>query len=108
MKKLTVISALLMSACALNAQDITLSPEAGISAVQRHGWGQGWRPAAKIGVSADFNLNKHFAIESGLFYTFRGYTINNSGTYSNEYSTWTEHVSQTRHFLQMPVLAKFK
>ena len=108
MKKLTVISALLMSACALNAQDITHSPEAGSSAVLRHGWGQGWRPAAKIGVSADFNLNKHFAIESGLFYTFRGYTINNGGTYSNEYSTWTEHVSQTRHFLQMPVLAKFK
>lgn len=47
MKKLTVISALLMSASALNAQDITLSPEVGISAVQRHGWGQGWRLAAK-------------------------------------------------------------
>ena len=63
---------------------------------------------SQIGVSADFNLNKHFAIESGLFYTFRGYIINNGGTYSNEYNTWTEHVSQTRHFLQMPVLAKFK
>ena len=61
-----------------------------------------------MGVSVDLDLNTHFAIESGLFYTFRGYTITNGGTYSNENSRWIENVSQTRHFLQIPVMAKFK
>lgn len=99
---------LVASTCGLYAQNVTLAPEVGISAVQRHGWGQGWRPSAKMGVSVDLDLNTHFAIESGLFYTFRGYTITNGGTYSNENSRWIENVSQTRHFLQIPVMAKFK
>ena len=86
----------------------SLAPEMGISAVQRYGWGQEWRPSAKIGVSVDFNLTNHFGIESGLFYTFRGYSISNGGTYSNGKFTWTENVSQTRHFLQIPVLAQFR
>ena len=62
------------------AQNVTLAPEAGISAVQRYGWGQEWRPSAKVGVAADFNLTRHFGIESGLFYTFRGYSISNGGS----------------------------
>ena len=107
MKKKLLVCALAASACALHAQHVTLAPEAGVSAVMRGGWGQSWRPSAKIGVSADFNLTKHFAIESGLFYTFRGYTIDNGGIYSNGDATWMENVSQTRHFLQVPVLAKF-
>ena len=108
MKKTLLVCALAASACALHAQHVTLAPEAGVSAVMRGGWGQSWRPSAKIGVSADFNLTKHFAIESGLFYTFRGYTIDHGGIYSNDNATWMENVSQTRHFLQVPVLAKFK
>ena len=108
MKKTLLVCALAASACALHAQHVTLAPEAGVSAVMRGGWGQSWRPSAKIGVSADFNLTKHFAIKSGLFYTFRGYTIDHGGIYSNDNATWMENVSQTRHFLQVPVLAKFK
>lgn len=108
MKKTVMACTLMASACALHAQHVTLAPEAGISAVQRYAWGQSWRPSAKIGVSADFNLTNHFAIESGLFYTFRGYSIQNGGTFSNGDATWIEKVSQTRHFLQVPVLAKFK
>ena len=109
MKKKVVLACLLMaSVCGVYAQNMTLAPEAGISAVQRYGWGQEWRPSAKIGVAADFNLTRHFGIESGLFYTFRGYSISNGGTYSNENSTWIENVSQTRHFLQIPVMAQFR
>lgn len=110
MSRIVVVVCILMtSVCAsLHAQSVTLAPEAGISSVQRHGWGQGWRPSAKIGISADFNLTNHFSVESGLFYTFRGYSIANGGTYSNENATWIENVSQTRHFLQVPMLAKFK
>ena len=46
-------------------------------------------------------------MKSGLYYTFRGYSVNNGGTYSNGDATWIENVSQTRHFLQVPILAKF-
>lgn len=108
LRKIIISFVMIMSVYGLYAQNVTLAPEFGLSAVQRHGWGQGWRPSAKVGVSADFNLSDYFAIESGLFYTFRGYSIANGGIYSNENSTWMESVSQTRHFLQIPVLAQFK
>lgn len=107
-KKVVMVCMLMTSICSLYAQNVTLAPEMGISAVQRYGWGQEWRPSAKIGVSVDFNLTNYFGIESGLFYTFRGYSISNGGTYSNGKFTWTENVSQTRHFLQIPVLAQFR
>ena len=47
-------------------------------------------------------------IESGLFSIPSGYTISTTRPYSNDNATWMENVSQTRHFLQVPVLAKFK
>lgn len=101
------ICALLLGVCTVSAQNITLSPETGISVVRRIPYEKDWSPAAKVGVSADFNLTKHFSIESGLFYTFRHYQIDDGGIYSNEDATWIETVSRTRHFLQLPVLAKF-
>ena len=52
-------------------------------------------------------VNIVFSMKSGLYYTFRGYSVNNGGTYSNGDATWIENVSQTRHFLQVPILAKF-
>lgn len=45
-------------------------------------------------------------MKSGLYYTFRGYSVNNGGTYSNGDATWIENVSQTRHFLQVPIWVK--
>ena len=78
-KKVVMVCMLMTSICSLYAQNVTLAPEMGISAVQRYGWGQEWRPSAKIGVSVDFNLTNHFGLESGLFYTFRGYSISNEG-----------------------------
>ena len=82
--------ALLLGACTLSAQNITLSPEAGVSVVRRPPSGEDWRPAAKVGVAVDFNLTKHFGIESGLFYAFRHYQIDNGGIYSNDDATWME------------------
>ena len=101
------IYALLLGVCTVSAQNITLSPETGISVVRRIPYEKDWSPAAKVGVSADFNLTKHFSIESGLFYTFRHYQIDDGGIYSNDDATWIETVSRTRHFLQLPILAKF-
>lgn len=108
MKKFFITGTFALCFLSLNAQNFSISPEIGISAVQRHGWGQQWRPSIKVGFSADYNLTKKFAIESGLFYTFRGYSITHGGIYSNETCSWMENVSQTRHFLQLPILAKFK
>lgn len=105
MKKLLFATAL-CSCLGAGAQTVTLTPEAGISAVQRHGWGQSWRPSVKTGVAADFKINHYFSIESGLFYTFRGYSTN-VGKFSNDNAEWFERVSETRHFLQIPVMAKF-
>lgn len=48
--------ALLLGVCTLSAQNITLSPEAGVSVVRRPPSGEDWRPAAKVGVAVDFNL----------------------------------------------------
>lgn len=107
MKKQTALAAAFLCVATAYSQHISLTPEAGISAVQRYGWGQQWRPSAKIGVSADFALSERFSVESGLFYTFRGYKVN-GGKYSNEHAEWTDNVSQTRHFLQLPVLAKYR
>ena len=90
MKVKLFICALLLGACTLSvsAQNITLSPEAGISMLRRPPYGEDWRPSAKAGIAVDFNLTKHFGIESGLFYTFRHYKIDDGG-------------------IQLPVLAKF-
>ena len=82
------LCAFLLGACTLSvsAQNITLSPEVGISMLRRPPYGEDWRPSAKAGIAVDFNLTKHFGIESGLFYTFRHYKIDDG---------------------QLPVLAKF-
>ena len=90
-----------------NAQRVTWATEAGLSAIQRTGYGECWRPSTRLGISADYNVNNVFSMKSGLYYTFRGYSVNNGGTYSNGDATWIENVSQTRHFLQVPILAKF-
>ena len=84
------LCAFLLGACTLSvsAQNITLSPEVGISMLRRPPYGEDWRPSAKAGIAVDFNLTKHFGIESGLFYTFRHYKIDDGG-------------------IQLPVLAKF-
>lgn len=81
-----------------NAQCVTWATEAGLSAIQRTGYGECWRPSTRLGISADYNVNNVFSMKSGLYYTFRGYSVNNGGTYSNGDATWIENVSQTRHF----------
>ncbi|WP_304264128.1 porin family protein [Phocaeicola plebeius] len=105
--KMLMMGCLLLGAGITHAQNVMLTPEVGMSAVQRYGAGEGWRPSVKVGFSADFQVKDFFSIESGLAYTFRGYTESN-GVYSNDAAEWIDHVSHTRHFLQLPVLAKFK
>ena len=60
-----------------NAQCVTWATEAGLSAIQRTGYGECWRPSTRLGISADYNVNNVFSMKSGLYYTFRGYSVNN-------------------------------
>ncbi len=107
MKKVLLFAVVFSCSMWANAQRVTWATEAGLSAIQRTGYGECWRPSTRLGISADYNVNNMFSMKSGLYYTFRGYSVNNGGTYSNGDATWIENVSQTRHFLQVPILAKF-
>lgn len=104
MKKVLLFAVVFSCSMWANAQRVTWATEAGLSAIQRTGYGECWRPSTRLGISADYNVNNMFSMKSGLYYTFRGYSVNNGGTYSNGDATWIENVSQTRHFLQVPIL----
>ena len=45
-----------------NAQRVTWATEAGLSAIQRTGYGECWRPSTRLGISADYNVNNMFSI----------------------------------------------
>ncbi len=106
MKKVLLFAVVFSCSMWANAQCVTWATEAGLSAIQRTGYGECWRPSTRLGISADYNVNNVFSMKSGLYYTFRGYSVNNGGTYSNGDATWIENVSQTRHFLQVPIWVK--
>lgn len=107
MRKLLLLFIVLVNIFTIARAQLTVTPEVGISAVKRNGFGEGWRPGVKIGAALEYQITpKLFSIESGLFYAQRGYSILD-GPYSNDGTKWMEDVSQTRHFLQLPVLAKF-
>lgn len=89
----------------------SLTPEAGITAVQRVGTG-GWRPGIKIGANLGYQFKPEWiGIKAGLFYTNRGYSLGDYPTrwgYPDgtiEYGM--EGGSITQHFLQLPVMADF-
>lgn len=107
MKKLLLLFVALVNIFTIARAQLTVTPEVGVSAVKTNGMGDGWRPGVKIGAALEYQITpKLFSIESGLFYTQRGYSIID-GLYSNGGTKWIEDVSQTRHFIQLPVLAKF-
>lgn len=106
MKKVLLFAVVFSCSMWANAQCVTWATEAGLSAIQRTGYGECWRPSTRLGISADYNVNNVFSMKSGLYYTFRGYSVNNGVTYSNGDATWIENVSQTRHFLQVPIWVK--
>ncbi len=89
----------------------SLTPEAGITAVQRVN-GDGWRPGVKVGANFGYQFEpKWIGLKFGLLYTNRGYSMQDH-LVSTEYldgSKWLglEGGSITQHFLQLPVMADF-
>lgn len=53
----------------------SVAPEVGLSAFNHNGIGDGWRPAIKIGAAVECKLKSNFSVESGLYYTQRGYSM---------------------------------
>lgn len=106
MKKIYLILALLLHVGLASAQ-WSVSPEVGLSVLRHNGQFDDWRPAVKIGAAVEYGLKPNFSIESGLFYTQRGYSM--AGWVSNE--NWPqallERPSLVRHMFQVPVMGRF-
>ena len=107
MKKLYYILFLLSIHIGLVSAQWSISPEFGISAFQHTGPFDGWRPAVKAGAAVEYALKPNFSIESGLFYTQRGYSL--AGYVDNDEwpITSIERPSLVRHMFQIPVMARF-
>ena len=86
MKKVLLFAVVFSCSMWANAQRVTWATEAGLSAIQRTGYGECWRPSTRLGISADYNVNNMFSMKSGLYYTFRGYSVNNGGIWGIERS----------------------
>ena len=62
-----------------------------------------------VGVNLDYNINKSFALETGVFFTNKGlagydYYLHNY----NDEVRYSSNESRHRYFIQIPVLARFK
>jgi len=104
MKKVCLLLLLVLNVCIAQAQ-FSIAPEVGLSAMSYNGAGVGWKPAIKIGASVEYAFQSNFALESGLFYTQRGYS---KGLFdiSNE-DLNMEAPSLVRHLLQIPIQARY-
>lgn len=89
----------------------SLIPEAGMTAVQRVGYGT-WKPGVKVGANIGYQFKPEWiGLKAGLFYTNRGYSMGDYPTTSRylDGTTTFELIggSITQHFLQLPVMADF-
>lgn len=89
----------------------SLTPEAGMTAVQRVGYGT-WKPGLKVGASIGYQFKPEWiGLKAGLFYTNRGYSMGDYPVTSQylDGTTTFELIggSITQHFLQLPVMADF-
>ena len=108
---MTMMLSLCMIGLTANAQSRwSLTPEAGMTAVQRVGYGT-WKPGLKVGASIGYQFKPEWiGLKAGLFYTNRGYSID--GLYSQRQSEESievnvENGSIKQHFLPLPVMADF-
>ena len=78
-----------------------------MSTTQRNDTQKQWNPSTKVGLSIDVDLKEHFSLETGLYYNLKKYT-ETAWKFSNEYAEWFDNISKKRHFLQVPIIAKYK
>ncbi len=105
MKRVLFICFFFVSVFAANAQ-WSVAPEVGLSAFNHNGVGDGWRPAVKAGATVEYAFKQGFSVESGLYYTQRGYSLAGKVTLP-PYWPFDENPSLVRHLLQIPLRAGF-
>lgn len=119
MKKLVLFVMLIMCVVSVNAQQWSLTPELGMTAIKRggdkfvyFGGNYDWSPRFKGGIGVEYSFKPGwFALKSGLYFTQRGY----SGSYfktpeagdPNEPDAGVVNMKVKRNFLQVPLLADF-
>ncbi len=123
MKKIAVLSLMMMASFTLSAQ-WSVTPEVGITAFKRGGatpyvnWGSSyddWRAGLKLGAAVEYDFTERFALKSGLYYANRGFSGSRFMLYTPGYSSSIEGEPDymysmskvNRHFLQVPLQAKF-
>ena len=62
MKKVLLFAVVFLVACGLMLSVLHGQPKQGLSAIQRTGYGECWRPSTRLGISADYNVNNMFSI----------------------------------------------
>lgn len=105
MKRILFFCFFFVNIFAVNAQ-LSVGPELGLSAFNHNGIGDGWRPAVKVGAAIEYAFKPTFSIESGLYYTQRGYSMAGKISIPDDWN-FSESPSLVRHLLQMPLHARF-
>jgi len=106
MRKFVCLALLMMSFVAVKAQ-WSVSPELGLSMVNRPGivnskWDNGW----KVGVGVEYQFSPMFSLKSGLHYTQRGWELSFIPWLDQEGELSISTGDSKRHFLQLPVMAQ--
>lgn len=94
----------IMNVFVANAQ-WSVAPEVGLSAFNHNNIGDGWRPAVKIGAAIEYAFKPNYSIESGLYYTQRGYSMAGKISIPDDWN-FNEAPSLVRHLFQLPIRAR--
>lgn len=109
MKKVLLLVMLIVSVGTLQAQ-WSLTPEVGVaSSFQINSGDNEWRAGWKLGASVEYDLVPGlFALQSGLFYTNRQSRHSDLYVNSEEGEMIIFENKMKRHFIQMPLMGKFR
>lgn len=99
LKKIVLSIVCLIGGITAHAQ-WSVSPELGLSAYRRQFYE--WRPGIKVGAAVEYQFKSLFSLESGLYYTQRGFSFS-----ENTDLPFDEEPSLVRHQFQIPVRARF-
>lgn len=120
MKKILLCVMLMLIVPAVRAQ-LYLVPEMGMTAIQRPDANkkhihttrfayntETWRAGWKAGLGLVWHLGKeNFALQSGLYYTQRGYSLDYFMLNPKDECFIVDHMTINQKFLQVPLMARF-
>lgn len=108
LKKTTLLIVCLIGVMVSAQAQWSVSPELGISAFR--GRSYDWRPGIKAGAAVEYQFKSNFSLESGLYYTQRGYSylsVSEDFTDNPYEDGFVSKPSLVRHMFQIPVHARF-